>query len=151
MTRKTAKLLTYGQDSHCDEMIKFIEDGGVRLHVRDIEKEPLSEEEIWRLIGYCDINHFLNPLSPAYEKNGLDARPKDRARIIKLVAEDHTLLRKPIICTSRLITIGCDKRTLVDVLQLGLRPNAKIPDIGNRVNVRARSSRGSRTQAYSGK
>jgi arsenate reductase-like glutaredoxin family protein len=118
MAPKRALYLTYGNDGLCSETKKFIEDAGVLLEVRDIGKDPLSEEELTKLIGHLEITHFLNTLSESYTKYRLDKNLPSRDQIIKLMAKDHTLLRRPIVKSARLLTIGCDKRKIADMLQI---------------------------------
>ena len=119
MAFKRAQYLTYGDDGLCAETRKFIEDAGVLLDVRDISKNPLSEVELSNLIGHIPIKHFLNSLSDSYKKYRLDKHLPDREDILRLMAKDHTLLRRPIIRAARLLTIGCDKRKIADMLHIG--------------------------------
>jgi arsenate reductase-like glutaredoxin family protein len=118
MAPKRAQYLTYGNDELCVEIRKFIENAGVLLDVRDISEKPLSEEELIRLIGHLEITHFLNTLSESYTKYRLDKSLPSRDQIIKLLARDYTLLRRPIVRAARLVTIGCDKRKIADMLQI---------------------------------
>lgn len=121
MAPKRATFLTYGNDEASSEMKKFIEEAGVLLNVRDIEKDPLSERELRTLIGYLQVDHFLNRLSPAYEEFKLDKMENpSRDEVIKLMAKDHTLIRRPIVISTRLKTIGCDKKKIAEMLQIGL-------------------------------
>jgi len=132
MVRRTAQFYTYGSDTQCLELMKYLEEAGIRLDVRDIEKAPLSSYELRKLIGYCNVNHFLNPMSPSYEKNGLgDKSQHDRDEIIELILKDHTLLRRPLVRTSRLTTIGCDKKVIDSVLQIGVEAPKALEE-GNR-------------------
>jgi arsenate reductase-like glutaredoxin family protein len=137
MAPKRAQYLTYGDDGFCAETRKFIEDAGVLLDVRDIGKNPLSEEELSDLIGHIQITHFLNSLSDSYKKYRLDKHLPDREDILRLMAKDHTLLRRPIIRSARLVTIGCNKRKIADMLQIG--PDGHLTDDGaaNRMPSRA--------------
>lgn len=131
MAPRHAKFLTYGDDDICNATRKFIEDAGVILHVRDIEKDPLSEEELHRLVGYLQVGHFLNRLSPAYEKFKLDGMENpDREQVIKLMAKDHTLIRRPIVISTRLKTIGCDKKKIADMLQINVDNGEPIRQTG---------------------
>ena len=107
MPLKRAQFISYGNDTKCEEIRNFIEKAGIVLDIRDIEKQPLTDFEIDRIVGHFDLRHFLNPLSRAYSKHHMDDSLPSREEIIKLIAEDHTLLRRPIISTGRLITIGC--------------------------------------------
>ena len=119
MPLKRAQFISYGNDTKCEEIRNFIEAAGIVLDIRDIEKQPLSDREIGRLVGHFDPRHFLNPLSQAYSKHHLDESLPDRDEVIRLISEDHTLLRRPIISTGRLVTIGCDKKSISDMLQIG--------------------------------
>jgi arsenate reductase-like glutaredoxin family protein len=118
MAPRRARFYSYGTDEQCAEARKFIEDAGVLLDLRDMSVKPLTEEELNNLIGHLDINHFLNPASPSYSRHGLDRRSKVRAEVIKLMAQDYTLIRRPIIQSPRLLTVGCDKRKISEMLQL---------------------------------
>ncbi len=118
MALKRAKFYSYGNDDLCGSVRKFIEDAGILLDVRDLEKQPLTALELKRLIGHLNVEHFLNKLSGAYTKSGLDKEVPSRDEVIDMMAKDPTLIRKPIIKTSRLVTIGCDKKKIADMLQL---------------------------------
>lgn len=119
MAPKQVSFYSYGNDEHCLETRDFIKSSGVVLTVRDIGKEPLSENEISDLFGNLDIRHFLNTLSDAYTKNKLDTELPSREEVIKMMAEDYTLIRRPIVKSIRLITVGCDKKKIAEMLQLG--------------------------------
>lgn len=118
MTPKRAIIYSYGNDSRCSEIMKFIQEAGILLDLRDIEKQPLSRMELIRLVGHLNLKHFVNPLSPSYEKHGLGTSSLSRDEVIDLIVEDHTLLKRPIIQSTRLVTIGCDKRKISEMLQL---------------------------------
>ena len=140
MTPKRAQYLTYGDDNLCAETRKFIEDAGVLLDVRDIGKNPLSEEELSKLTGQHEITHFLNTLSDSYKKYRLDRHLPDRGDILRLMAKDYTLIRRPIVSSARLLTIGCDKRKIADMLQINQDGH-----LSDNVVVNRTASRGPRT------
>lgn len=126
MPLKRATYLTWGEDEQCAETKKFIENAGVILDVRDLAKQPLTAGEVDRLIGHVNIDHFLNPMSKTYIKLEMDKKTPAREEMIKLIAEDYTLLRRPIIRNNRLFLIGCDKRKIAEMLQIS--PNGKVAD-----------------------
>ncbi len=125
MAPKRAVYITYGDEERCSDTRRFIEDAGIDMDIRDIKKNPLNEDELKRLLGYFEITHFLNPGSPAFEKNGLDKSTPERAEIVKMILEDQTLLRRPIIKTARLMTVGCDRRKISEMLQINQNGNGK--------------------------
>jgi arsenate reductase-like glutaredoxin family protein len=140
MPPQRAKIYSYGNDEMCAEAVKFITDAGVVLDLRDLEKQPMDDQELRQLIGNLEIIHFLNPLSPSYSKHKLDEKTPGRDDLIKLMLADHTLIRRPIIKSSRLLMIGCDKRKIRDMLQIN--ENGEAPHVdGNRANGGHRGGR----------
>ncbi len=122
MAPKRATYYTYGSDEGCAETRKFLEEAGVLLEIRDIEKNPLSAWELKGVLGHLDAGHFLNPLSDAYDKHKLNERIPQRDQLLEIIAEDNSLLKRPIIKTNRLLTVGCDKEKLTEMLRLSGEP-----------------------------
>ncbi|MEW5994857.1 MAG: ArsC/Spx/MgsR family protein [Candidatus Zixiibacteriota bacterium] len=152
MAPKRAQFLTYGNDVLSAETQQFIEDAGVILEVRDIGKQPLSEEELSRLIGHIEITHFLNTMSDSFKKYRLDKHLPSREDIIRLMAKDYTLLRRPIIRSTRLVTVGCDKRKIADMLRLSIDGDKETGRSGgNNSGNRAAFSRQRHASASAGK
>lgn len=128
---KSATYMTYGNDERCAEIRKFIEDAGVILKVRDLKDNPLSEFELDRLLGHIPMVHFLNQASPAFRKNKLDEALPERDEVLRLIAEDPSLLRRPIIKTARLFTVGCDKKKIAEMLQISRNGQSVNESAGN--------------------
>jgi len=141
MALKKVKYITYDENEQCNDIRIFIENAGIVLDIRDIAKEPLTEYEIAGLISKFDISHFLNPMSKSYKSLEFDKRTPSRDEIIKGIVEDYTLLRRPIIINARLFTVGCNKKTISEMLQINR--NGQISDNGdsnyNRKNGRRES------------
>ena len=142
MAAKRAKFYSYGDDDRCHDIRRYIEDAGIILEIRDLEKDPLSVEELDALLGYCDVTHYLNKLSKSYDSNGLDKRLPERNKVLELIAKDQTLLRVPFIKSTRLWTVGCDKKKIAEMLQI--RENGSDGREDNRQSRRLR-----REEAYS--
>ncbi len=123
MAPRRARMYSTGEDTRCAEVRKFIEDSGVLLEVRDVIRDPLSKNELSRLIGHLNIEHFLNKLSESYLKHKLDENLPPREEVLQMMADDPTLLRRPIVESSRLITVGCDKRKIAEMLQISSNGN----------------------------
>ena len=123
MPPKRASFLSWGDDPQCSEIRKFLQDAGIVLDVRDVQKNPLTVSEIDRMIGFVPIEYFLNPNSKTFVENNIDPDRLDRDEAIKLIAADPTLLRRPIIRTNRLFTVGCDRKKICEMLQIS--PNGR--------------------------
>lgn len=131
MPPKRATFITFGTDEQCNDTRRFIENAGVDLDIRDLDKRPLSEDEVNRLISHFPPEYFLNPGSRSFVKHGLDKGLPDRDELVKLIAQDHTLLRRPIIKTNRLFTVGCDRRRISEMLQISANGRPGDDDRGN--------------------
>ena len=106
MAQKRAAFLTYGADGGSGELRRWIEEAGVILDVRDIEKQPLAENEIERMIGYLELNHFLNP---NVQELSLDRR-KRQASAARIGVRSAEPGRRPS-CT---LLPATDSRDLID-------------------------------------
>ncbi|HOP07433.1 MAG TPA: ArsC/Spx/MgsR family protein [candidate division Zixibacteria bacterium] len=150
MPSKRVLFLCYGSDDICEETRKFVEETGVMVDYRDMEKKPLSEDELSRLIGNLEISHFVNTLSESYAKRGLDKGLPPRTELIKMMAEDYTLIKRPIIKNTRLITVGFARDKIKDMLQLnsnGQLIEVQPPQRRNDNQNSKGNRRGSRQQA----
>jgi arsenate reductase-like glutaredoxin family protein len=118
MAPQRATLYTYGNDELCAEMQKFIEDAGILLTVRDIGKQPFTPAEFYELVGNLSLEHFINPASTLHPANGDSEDGLNRRQLLDKVSEDPTVLRRPILKTSRLVTVGADRKRIAEALQL---------------------------------
>lgn len=128
MAPKRALYYSYGEDEKCAATRKFIEESGVILQTRDLAKNPLSERELTLLFGHLKLDHFLNPSAPSFHEHKLDSTQPPRNEVIKMIAADHTLLRRPIVKAGRLLLIGCDQKKIAEMLQIGSNGNAAEKD-----------------------
>lgn len=128
MPQRHVTYITYAEDDRCREIRRLIEEAGIIVDVRDLGAQPLSREELDQVLGHIDPRHYLNPLSKAYAKHKLDTGLPPRDELLQLIAEDNTLLKRPIIKTNRLMTIGCDKEAVAVMLQISPESPAEPPD-----------------------
>ena len=123
MALQRATFITYGNDEACASTKEFIEGSGIILDVRNLDEKPFTYDELSHLIGYLSLSHFLNAASPAYSKQNLDKELPPRREVLRMMVEDHTLLRRPIIQAARLITVGCDHQKISEMLQISNNNN----------------------------
>ncbi len=120
MALRKVEVLTSGEDEIVNELKPKIEAHEYVVHIRDIEKEPLTEDQVRRLLGHLRLEHFLNPFSDSYAKHKLDEQTSDREEVIQLITADPSLLRRPIFMTTRLMLVGADPGKLSEMLQVDL-------------------------------
>ena len=120
MVPRRAKFFKYGSDERCEEVRKFIEEAGILLDIRDLKMDPLTQGEARNLVGYLHVEHFINKMSPYYAKSGIEDVITSRDKVIDILIKEPSLIRVPIVQSARLITIGCDKSKITDMLRLDL-------------------------------
>jgi regulatory protein spx len=129
MPQKQATYMTYGSDERCEEIRKYIENSGYRVIYRDLGKQPLSVEELDFLFGHNPLLYFVNTASSEYAKLGLGDEMPERRQMLELIAKNPGLLRRPIVKSARLITVGCNKDKIAEMLQIN--SNGEAPEDTN--------------------
>jgi len=76
---------------------------------RDLDKQPLSEAELDRLIGARDYKDFLSPRNEIYRDQNMAEKPPARPEAIKLMSKTPNLIRRPLLVHGSKIIIGFDE------------------------------------------
>jgi arsenate reductase-like glutaredoxin family protein len=76
---------------------------------RDLDKQPLSESELERLIGDRDYKGFLNTRNELYRERKMAEKPPIRPEAIKLMSQTPNLIRRPLLVSGSQIIIGFDE------------------------------------------
>jgi arsenate reductase-like glutaredoxin family protein len=76
---------------------------------RDLDKQPLSESELDKLIAARDYKEFLNPRNELYRERDMAAKPPTRPEAIKLMSKTPNLIRRPLLVRGSQIIIGLDE------------------------------------------
>lgn len=116
--RRIVNLYLKKDDNGCREIQEFLQEQDLIINVRDIETNPLTYDELSGLIRHLNLGHFINTASPLYSSKRLDVKLPERREVIKMLAENNDLLRKPIIVAGRLMVIGCNLPKIIEMLQI---------------------------------
>jgi arsenate reductase-like glutaredoxin family protein len=76
---------------------------------RDLDKQPLSESELEKLIGNRDHKLFLNTRNDLYRERNMGEKPPTRPEAIKLMSKTPNLIRRPLLVSGSQIIIGLDE------------------------------------------
>lgn len=76
---------------------------------RDLDKQPLSESELEKLIGARDYKQFLSTRNDLYRKRNMAVKPPTRPEAIKLMSKTPNLIRRPLLVSGSQIIIGFDE------------------------------------------
>jgi arsenate reductase-like glutaredoxin family protein len=109
---------TYLDDPTANEVRRFLEAQDFDVRIHDLQARPLGIQEITKLMRHFDTKHFINQMSKAFKKFSLDKITPTRKELIAMMAEDNELIRKPIIVAGRLMTVGCNRQKIIEMLQI---------------------------------
>lgn len=84
----------------------------MELELRDLAKEPLSVAELDALIGDRDYKLFLNSRNELYRERSMKEKPPSRAEVLKLMAAEPNLIRRPVVIKGGQIVLGYDEEAL---------------------------------------
>jgi len=76
---------------------------------RDLDKQPLSESELDKLIGARDYKDFLNTRNDLYRERDMAQKPPTRSEAINLMSKTPNLIRRPLLVRGSQIIIGFDE------------------------------------------
>ena len=76
---------------------------------RDLDRQPLSEAELDKLIGERDYKEFLSPRNELYRERNMAEKPPSRADAIKLMSKTPNLIRRPLLTHGSRVIIGFDE------------------------------------------
>ena len=76
---------------------------------RDLDKQPLSESELDKLIGPRDYQQFLNTRNDLYRERNMAEKPPTRPEAVKLMSKTPNLIRRPLLVRGSQIIIGLDE------------------------------------------
>jgi Spx/MgsR family transcriptional regulator len=107
-TKRTMGFIHKPTCTTCRKAKAFLENRGVELHFRNLDKERLSPEELEKLIGSRDHTEFLNPRNELYRERKMKEHPPDRGEAIRLMAENPNLIRRPVVLDGGRVVLGFD-------------------------------------------
>ena len=81
---------------------------GADIESRDLDKTPLSVEELESLIGERDYKAFLNTRNELYREKKMAEKPLSRGDAIKLMSKNPNSIKRPILLRGGKILLGFD-------------------------------------------
>ena len=90
---------------------------GADIESRDLDKAPLSVEELEQLIGERDYKMFLNTRNELYRKKKMAEKPPSRKEAVKLMSGNPNLIKRPILLRGGKILLGFDEDAYRELLK----------------------------------
>jgi len=89
-----------------------LQEKGIDLEFRDLDKQRLSAGELDELIGERDYREFLNTRNELYRARNMKEYPPSRTEAIKLMVAEPNLIRRPVVIAGGKIILGYDEEAL---------------------------------------
>jgi arsenate reductase (glutaredoxin) len=89
-----------------------LQENGVELELRNLDKERLTVKELDELIGDRDHKSFLNTRNELYRERKMKEHPPSRAEAVRLMAAEPNLIRRPVVIAGGKIVLGYDEEAL---------------------------------------
>ena len=95
----------------------MLDEKGIEYRYRDYVREPLSEEEIRKILHLLGVpaRAVLRTQDAAYKELGLTGKEPEE-RLIELMARHPTLLQRPIGVAGNRAAVGRPPEALLDLL-----------------------------------
>jgi arsenate reductase-like glutaredoxin family protein len=85
---------------------------GVAFDEREIFKQPLSAAELRALLRGRPVSDVFATRSPTYKKLGLAEQDLDDEAKLRLMVENPTLIRRPLVTVGDELVVGLDAARL---------------------------------------
>jgi len=89
-----------------------LQEKGIDLEFRDLDKQRLTARELDELIGERDYREFLNTRNELYRARNMKEHPPSRTEAIKLMVAEPNLIRRPVVIAGGKIILGYDEEAL---------------------------------------
>jgi arsenate reductase (glutaredoxin) len=86
-------------------------ENGFQIDEREMNKEPLTAEELDELIGERDHTTFLNFRNEVFKEQNMKEEPPEREDAIALMASNPNLIRRPILVHGKTVLLGFDQKS----------------------------------------
>lgn len=84
---------------------------------RDLKNNKLSEKELEALFGNEDILKFLSTKSKIYKERNLKENMPPRKALIKMMAEEPTLIKRPLLVKGKTKLTGFKEEVYKEILK----------------------------------
>jgi arsenate reductase-like glutaredoxin family protein len=81
---------------------------GAELETRDLDAQPLSEQELQALIGTRDYVPFLNSRNQLYRDRNMAEKTPSREEAMRLMSKNPNLIKRPIAMRGEEMVLGFD-------------------------------------------
>lgn len=90
----------------------YLSQKGADITERDLFKQPLTAEELKTMLGDRPAADLFSTKSPRYKAMGLEGKTLSNDEMIRLMAEEPYLVRRPTFRIGDRLVVGMDTKQL---------------------------------------
>jgi len=90
---------------------------GAELETRNLDAQPLSEQELNDLIGKRDYKPFLYSRNESYRSRNMAKQVSSRQDAIRLMSKNLNLIQRPVVVRGDHMVLGVDVTAYMGLLK----------------------------------
>ncbi len=116
---KKVKIYGLPHCSTCKKAVEFLESAGVEIEsFHDIKEKRLSRREIEQLVErVAGVESLFSKRAMKYRAMGLHEREVSEKEMIKLMVDEYTFIRRPVLVYEDMALAGFSKKKYDELLK----------------------------------
>lgn len=98
--------------------LKWLEEKNIKFIFRDVKKDPLSDEELHDIVRKLSLETVINKRGTKWRSLGVSDKNLNDQDLFNLLAENQTMIKRPVILLDESVLIGFDEEALSAFLEL---------------------------------
>lgn len=97
---------------NCNKMrdtFKLLEELDVPYNFIDVKKTPLTLEDLQEFAAMIGVDGLVNTKGTTYRKLSDEQKALDGLELLKLVVENQSMIKRPLLINERSIMVGFDE------------------------------------------
>jgi Spx/MgsR family transcriptional regulator len=98
--------------------LKWLEEKNIEFIFRDVKKDPLSDGELHDIVRKLSLETVINKRGTKWRSLGVSDKNLSDQDLFNLLAENQTMIKRPVILLDESVLIGFDEEALSAFLEL---------------------------------
>ncbi len=96
---------------------KLLEDNGIDYVFINVKKQPLTREELQKIVDQLGLQSVLNAKGPTFRKLGLKDRNLSEEELFDWLLKEQGMINRPLIQKGNAFWIGFDEQGILDFVK----------------------------------
>ncbi|GAB2022206.1 Spx/MgsR family RNA polymerase-binding regulatory protein [Pseudolactococcus yaeyamensis] len=117
------KIYTVAHSSSCEKAKAWLQERHLTYEEINLTKDQLTDDEVLHLLSLTEegTEEIISKRSKAYQKLNVDLDDLSMSRLIEVIEENRTLLRRPLIVDDRRLQVGYNEDDIRKFLPRSVR------------------------------